>query len=283
MKTILNVTRNLLLYEWKEKRVIMGFLVGMAMPLWWLKNFLDYVAGTGEPVNILEAFVVIEHEGGSMVFLALGWLLIMADAPFVNEITHYSLYRTKKRSWNSAMVLYISIQAAFYTFAAALPAVLISFPYGFAGKMWSNPVYMLSKDLGMGISENYMVVFSRQDMMRHLNVPQAFGATILCFFFYLVAIGVILYTLSLLAGGVWGVVVTFLVHIMPYRGFARFALIGYSRPGNFADYSGMHLMEPVGTMLLIVGAFVILENLLIGRVDFAVFAAYSRRKPGKEV
>lgn len=185
MKTILNVTRNLLLYEWREKRVIMGFLVGMTMPLWWLKNFLDYVAGTGEPVNILEAFVVTEHEGGSMVFLALGWLLIMADAPFVNEITYYSLYRTKKRSWNGAMVLYILVQAALYTTAAVLPSVLASLPHGFAGKMWSNPVYVLSKGFEVGIGEKYGIAFSQQDLMRHMNVPQAFTATALCFFFIL--------------------------------------------------------------------------------------------------
>ena len=59
LQSILQIIRNLLLYEWTDKRVIMGFLAGMAVPLYWLKNFLDYAAGTGEPVNILEAFVEI--------------------------------------------------------------------------------------------------------------------------------------------------------------------------------------------------------------------------------
>lgn len=266
IKTIGNLTKNLLFYEWTDKRVVMGFLVGMVMPFWWLNSFLDYVVSTGEPVNVLEAFLVIEHEGSSMLFMALGWLLIISDAPFISGNAYYSLYRTKKRSWNGAIVLYILAQAALYTAAVVLPSVLISLPYGFAGKMWSDPVYLLSKGLGMG--QKYEVIFSQQELMRHMNVPQAFGATVLCFFCYLVVMGMILYTFSLVTGGIWGVVVTFLVHIMPYRWFARFALITYSGPGNFADYRGVHLVKPVGTMFLIGVVLVVLENLLIGRVDF---------------
>ena len=98
LQSILQITKNLLLYEWSDKRVIMGFLAGVTVPFYWLKNFLDYVAAVGEPVNILEAFLVVEHEYKSVMFLVLGWFLIVSDAPFVNGNTYYSLCRTKKRS-----------------------------------------------------------------------------------------------------------------------------------------------------------------------------------------
>lgn len=271
-KSIFAMTRNILLYERTEKRVIMGFLVGMALPLWWLKNFLDYVVSTGEPVNILEAFPVTVHEGGSMLFLVLGWFLVISDAPFVSGNTYYSLYRTKKRRFHGAMVVYIFVQAAIYTAAAAVVTVLVSLPHGFVGKMWSNPVYMLSRDFGAVIYGKYGTAFAQQDMMRHTTVPQAFAATMLCFFLYLAVTGMILYTLSLLIGGMWGVLVTVIVHFsgmgLSYPGFVKFALIRYSRAGNFADYEGLHLAEPVGKMILIIGVLAVLGNVLIEKAEF---------------
>ena len=272
VQSILQVTRNLFFCEWNDKRVIMGFLAGMAVPFFWLKNFLDYAAGTGEPVNILEAFLVVEHEYKTVMFLALGWFLVISDAPFISGNTHYSLYRIRKRGWNAAMVLYILIQAALYTAAVALPMVLLSLPSGFVGEMWSNPVYMLSQDYNMNRSVEYGISFLRQDVMRRMDVPQAFAATVLCFFLYIALMGIILYTGNLLLGGIWGIVIAFIVHIggyeLPFLGHAKLALMEYACPGNFADSGGMHILRPVMVMAGIAAGLVLIECVFIDRVDF---------------
>ena len=242
LQSMLQLTKHLLLYEWSDKRVIMGFLAGVAVPFYWLKNFLDYAAATMEPVNILEAFLVVEHEYKSVMFLALGWFLIISDAPFINGNTYYSLCRTKKRSWNFTMIFYIVVQAALYTAGVALPMIVMSFPCGFAGKMWSNPVYLLSQDYNLSRSAEYGISFLQRDMMRNMHVPQAFLATVLFFFLYLVLTGLILYTGNLLLGGIWGIAIAFIVHAggggLRFLGHTKLALIEYASPGNFADAGG---------------------------------------------
>lgn len=272
IQSILHITGNLLLYEWSDKRVIMGFLAGMAVPLYWLKNFLDYAAGTGEPVNILEAFLVVEHEYKSVMFLVLGWFLIVSDAPFINGNTYYSLCRTKKRSWNITMVFYILVQAALYTAGVVLPMIIASLPRGFAGKMWSSPVYMLSQDYALRRSAEYGISFLQRDMMRGMNVPQAFFATALCFFLYLVLTGFILYTGNLLLGGIWGIAIAFIVHAggagLRFLGRTGLALAEYASPGNFADAGGVHLARPVAVMAVLAAALVVMQCCLIGKVDF---------------
>ena len=67
-------------------------------------------------------------------------------------------------------------------------------------------MYMLSRDYDMRKGGEYGISFLRQNMMREMNVPQAFAATALCFFLYLVLMGIILYTCNLLIGGIWGIV-----------------------------------------------------------------------------
>ena len=272
LRSILYLTRSVLLCEWSDKRVIMGFLMGMAVPFFWLRNFLDYVKSTGEPVNILEAFPVVEHEGGAMMFLVLGWFLIISDAPFVGGNTCYCLYRTKKRGWNFAMVFYISVQAAFYTAAVALPMVLSSLPYGFIGKMWSYPVYTLSKDLPADMGGGYRIAFLQNNMMRRMNVPQAFAVTALCFLLYLVLMGIILYTCNLLLGGIWGAVIAFTVHMSGYGllflGRTGLALMSYACPGNFIDSGGVYLARPVTFMIVLAAILVLTESIFIDKVDF---------------
>lgn len=272
LQSILRLTKNLLLCEWSDMRVIMGFLAGMAVPFFWLRNFLDYAAGTGEPVNILEAFPVVEHEYTTVMFLVLGWFLIISDAPFINGNTCYSLYRTRKQSWNIAMVFYILVQAVLYTAAVALPMILASLPQGFVGKMWSNPVYMLSKDYNISRGTEYRISFLQQNMMRRMNVPQAFAATALCFFLYLVVMGILLYTCNLLLGSIWGIVIAFIVHVgrwkLPFPGQGRFALIEYACPGNFADAEGMHLVWPVAVMVVLAAVLAAVGCMFIDRVDF---------------
>lgn len=272
LQSMLQIIKNLLLYEWTDKRVIMGFLAGMAVPLYWLINFLDYATGTGEPVNILEAFVVVEHEYKSVMFLVLGWFLMVSDAPFINGNTYYSLCRTGKRSWNMTMVLYLLVQAAIYTAGVALPMVIMSLPCGFAGKMWSDPVYLLSQDYTMSQSAKYGISFLQRDMMRSMNVPEAFLTTVLCFFLYVVLMGLILYTGNLLLGGIWGIVAAFIVHAggfgLRFLGFGRLALAEYACPGNFAEAGELHLTGPVVVMALLAAALVVIQCCLIGRVDF---------------
>ena len=84
LKQIFYMTKTTFVEEWHNKRVIMGFLLGIALFGYWLNLFLQYVLDIGEPVNILEAFIVVEHHHKSILFLVVGWLLIISDAPFIN-------------------------------------------------------------------------------------------------------------------------------------------------------------------------------------------------------
>ena len=54
-------------------------ICSMALFGYWLNLFLQYALDIGEPVNVLEAFVVVEHHHKSILFLAACCLLIVYD------------------------------------------------------------------------------------------------------------------------------------------------------------------------------------------------------------
>ncbi len=89
-----------------DKRVIMGFILGMALFGYWMHFFLQFVWESGEPVNILESFIVVEHHNKTMLFLSLGWLLVVADAPFLKGNTYLALYRgsRERNIWHTGCI-----------------------------------------------------------------------------------------------------------------------------------------------------------------------------------
>lgn len=165
IKPVFYMTKTTFLEEWHNKRVIMGFLLGIALFGYWLSLFLQYALDIGEPVNVLEAFVVVEHHYKSILFLVVGWLLMISDAPFVKKNTYLSLYRSSRKKWNAAMLQYIMIQAFLYVAGIAAVSVSVSTLLGFWGNMWSSPVYHLAMDTGNHLGVKYNITFPWVNVM----------------------------------------------------------------------------------------------------------------------
>lgn len=268
---VLGITKNMLRQEQGEKRAVMGFLLGIALLGWRLQLFLKYAADMGEPVNILEAFVVVAHLYKNMLFLPLGWLLLVADAPFVKGNAYLVLHRCGRKVWNLGMLLYIAVQAFLYAACLALVSVLASSPLGFAGNMWSSPVY----DLAMGQAESEAmeagIDFSWPNIMEAMHVPEAFFLTLLFLWLYLMTLGMLLYVCTLLLKGIFAILAVFGAQIggfllqegmSPQFSLLSKSVLGYSVDGNGGEWK---------TALLFVGILLILTGIslcFIGRVDF---------------
>ena len=268
---VLGITKNMLRQEQGEKRAVMGFLLGIALLGWRLQLFLKYAADMGEPVNILEAFVVVVHLYKNMLFLPLGWLLLVADAPFVKGNAYLVLHRCGRKVWNLGMLLYIAVQAFLYAACLALVSVLASSPLGFAGNMWSSPDY----DLAMGRAESAAmeagIDFSWPNIMEAMHVPEAFFLTLLFLWLYLMTLGMLLYVCTLLLKGIFAILAVFGVQIggfllqegmSPQFSLLSKSVLGYSVDGNGGEWK---------TALLFAGILLILTVIslcFIGRVDF---------------
>lgn len=268
---VLGITKNMLRQEQWEKRAVMGFLLGIALIGWRLQLFLKYAVDMGEPVNILEAFVVVAHLYKNMLFLPLGWLLLVADAPFVKGNAYLVLHRCGRKVWNLGMLLYIAVQAFLYAACLALVSVLASSPLGFAGNMWSSPVYDLAMGRAEGAAMEAGIDFSWPNIMEAMHVPEAFFLTLLFLWLYLMTLGMLLYVCTLLLKGIFSILAVFGVQIggfllqegmIPQFSLLSKSVLGYSVDGNGGEWK---------TALLFVGILLILTGIslcFIGRVDF---------------
>ena len=271
IKQVFYMTKTTFLEEQHNKRVIMGFILGMALFGYWLNLFLQYALDIGEPVNILEAFIVVEHHHKSILFLIVGWLLIISDAPFIKRNTYLSLCRSSRKKWNVAMLQYIIIQAFLYVASIAIVSVAASFLCGFCGNMWSSPVYHLAMDNRNHLGVKYNISFPWVNVMQAMTVPQAFMITFVFLFLYLIVIGFLLYVCNLLLKEIYGILIVFGIQISGYllqqEGVTYLSLMAKAIPGYAIDGNGGQ-WEVVLLFWAIILILVLISLWLIGWVDF---------------
>ena len=265
---------------WQEQRsgrVIMGYLLGYAIMGYWMSGFLRYAADAGEPINILETFCVVEQHYVNMLFLVLGWLLVVADAPFMKGNIYLLLYRCGRKRWNMGMLFYILMQAFLYTAAMAVFTIIISSFFGFAGNMWSSPLYSLALDATNSIGVRYNITFPWLAMMKTMSVPQAFAVTFLFLYLYLAFMGALLYAAALLFSGIAGMVVVMGGHLAGYLrmmdGYTETSLLARAVPGNFIDGTLSYWQSAV-LFLGLIAVLMVLSSVLVKKMEF---------QPGKEI
>ena len=271
IQQVFYMARTTFLEEQRNERVIMGFLLGMALFGYWLNYFIQYALDVGEPVNILEAFIVVEHHHKSILFLVVGWLLIISNAPFIKRNTYLSLCRSSRKKWNAAMLQYIMIQAFLYVAGIAVVSVAVSLLFGFFGNMWSSPVYHLAMDTGNHLGVKYNISFPWVNIMQTMTVPQAFMITLVFLFLYLVLIGFLLYVCNLLLKEIYGILIVFSIQISGYllqqEGFTNLSLMAKAIPGYAIDGNGGQ-WKVIVLFCVIILILALISLWLIGRVDF---------------
>lgn len=264
MSKVILITKGIFKQEICHIRVIMGYILGLTLLAMGLYDFLRYTIEIKEPVNILEAFIVMENQSTAGIFWVTGYLLILADAPFVKGNTSMILYRSGRHVWSMGMVLYVLIQAFLYTTCFAVFSVGASIPYGFFGRIWSSPVYLLATNTSDAIARKYNVYFEGMAMMKYMTVLQAFGITFLYMLCYLTFIGVLLYVCSLVLGDFWGLVAVAVAHLGGV--FLSFINVLHRSPVQYVDGAGSHWRYPCIFLALIL-VMTVLSLFVIRKVD----------------
>lgn len=257
-----------------SKRVWLGYFLGHVIIMKQSFGYLVYADSSKEAINVLEAFVIAGNNYNTAMFLVLGWLLVISEAPFVNNNSLYLIYRTNKKNWNIAMILYIFFQAVIYYGIIAGCTVLFSVSRGFLGNIWSNPLISLTKNADK-ITE-FNVYFPYGSFIKEVSVFQAFLYTWLLCFLYGLILGLFLYIFNLFSNQIAGAVSTFLFHFLGYEimkeGFM--VIIKYSLLArsililHIGEDLGVTFNETLLVYAIVIFLLIIVSNKIVKFTDF---------------
>lgn len=215
MKDILKICVYQFKIQMGSKRVWIGYLLGIVIIMKQSFGYFVYADSLKQPVNVLEAFVIAGNNYNTAMFLVLGWLLVISEAPFVNSNSLNLIYRTNKKNWNTAMTLYIFCQAIIYYSLLAGCTMFFSAKNGFFSNIWSSPLIELTENVNK-ITE-FNVYFPYRSFIKEISVFQAFLYTWLLCFLYGLILGLFLYTFNLFSNQIAGAVAVFLFHFLGYE------------------------------------------------------------------
>lgn len=274
MKDILKICVYQFRIQIVSKRVWLGYLVGIVIIMKQSFGYFVYANTLKEDINVLEAFVIAGNNYNTAMFLVLGWLLVISEAPFVNNNSLYLIYRTNKKNWNMAMLLYIFLQAIIYYSLIAGCTVLFSGKKGFFANIWSNPLIRMTENVNK-ITE-FNVYFPYSSFIKEVSVFQAFLYTWLLCFLYGLILGLFLYTFNLFSNQIAGAVAAFLFHFLGYEimkeGFMviiEYSLLARSIPVlQIGENLGVTFQETLLVYAVIIFMLNVASNKIVKFTDF---------------
>lgn len=118
-----------------SKRVLIGYLIGVMAALKAAYLYGEYASN--HPIQIFEPWLMNFRSLADITIMLVGFILVVADAPFVDSRSLLTIYRTSRGNWYDGLCLYVLVQGIIY-FALSLTASCIyTIPHGYIQNQWS--------------------------------------------------------------------------------------------------------------------------------------------------
>lgn len=118
-----------------SKRVLIGYLIGVMAALKAAYLYGGYASN--HPIQIFEPWLMNFRSLADITIMLVGFILVVADAPFVDSRSLLTIYRTSRGNWYDGLCLYVLVQGIIY-FALSLTASCIyTIPHGYIQNQWS--------------------------------------------------------------------------------------------------------------------------------------------------
>jgi len=287
IKQILRVCKIQMKGWLSNPRIYIAFFIGIVLSVMDASRYYDYTVYYGAPMNILEPYIFTTSSQFSTVLLALGMALLLSDAPFADQSTTYSIYRTGRNNWVLGKVLYVVASAALYNLAVFLSGALYVLNNAFFSDFWSEPLYVLAVKPPAYVATRFSGLgFPFPNLLSSMPPVTAALQAFLLAVLYSCVLGLILFLVNLNSGRIWGFVAMMAVHGGGYLIFS----IGFFGPGallhlsllgqsmlslhEFKSFSGdvnhPGLPESYLIFIVLITALIFLTTRAIRRFDFKI-------------
>jgi hypothetical protein len=151
----------------------------------------------GEPLNILEPFIGVANSGAVLLIIPLVFLTLIADYPKIDTNTVFYIIRVGRLNWLVGQVLKLIFMAVSYLAVIFFGAVIPMLSKGFWYNGWSNVATKFAQTFPEK-SGNFGVQLLPENLYNQLSVFSAAVQSYLLIFAYLLIIGLILLSFSLI-------------------------------------------------------------------------------------
>ena len=245
---------------WRSSpRVWAAFLLGIGLGLKNLYGFLSFANGTGYSVQAFEAYILLGCRVGNFLGILVGCLLLVADAPFVSQMSGCEAVRAGRKKWVAGQMLYTPLACGLYSLAmlaaAAAASVLVS------GAFWENrrgeAMTMLAVKQPDFALRRFYLSFPFPELLSHTTPAGAAALTLIFNTAYMTLAGWCILLVNLLTNRNLGWIAGACLHILNYIIYAnggallplRFSLLCCASPAyHYTEGFGMSPLYPLAAL-----------------------------------
>lgn len=162
-----------------------------------IQPLLQNAEKMNEPLNMLEPFIAVANSGAVLMIIPLVFMTLIADFPKIDNNTVFYIMRIGRKNWLTGQIIKLVMMAASYLAVIFVGSVVPMITRGFWYKGWSNVVTNF-KNVFPEQSMNFGVQLVPENLYNQLTVFEAAVKSYLLVFAYLMIIGLILLSLSLI-------------------------------------------------------------------------------------
>ena len=212
IKTALRICHEQWRSEVRTPRTYMGYLIGISMVLMMSGNYLEYAVGRN--VQLFEPFIVAITSPTYSIFIMMGLLLTLLDAPFINIRTPYLVTRGSRGSWYSGTLLYMYTQIAFYYILMFASTVVTGFSRMYIRNSWRIMANRLATLRPMDAFEVLGLDFDATALMEVCSPAKVFLLILILQILYSSVLLTIAYIINMNLRNSAGNLIAFLVHLV---------------------------------------------------------------------
>lgn len=195
-------------------RVWVGYLICIAVAL---KGAYGYIGYAGDRVfQVFEPYIINFSGRVTPLFMLIGFVVIISDAPFVDNRSTLTLYRTSRGQWFWGMSVYILVHGIIYFLTGLLASCIFVIRQAYVENIWSSmlkqfiqsPSEEARNKWGLGSMDGSLIVA--------YEPVQAMLHTILLFFMYCMILSIIIFIFNTAFNKAAGTAIAAAVHIVGY-------------------------------------------------------------------
>ena len=253
--------------SWKgDLRTIMSFLFGAVLVCMCGYPYIKFACFARSEIQAFELYIICGSSGYSFLALLLGNILLLSNAPFVDEITTYEILRLGKSRWVNSKILYLVSSCIAYSVFLLIVSVIFSL---FKGNVvfineWSYAMKELAFKQPTYAIESFRVAFSHGNFIASVNPYTAVTLTVVCNSAYAVIICLLMMSINLVSRHNLGWLIAGVVHICGYiifvnSGFlfpTKYSLFCHGLPAYY--FESQNGFSIVGTISFVLAVFLVL-------------------------
>ena len=157
-------------------------------------------------LNVLEPFIAVANSSTLILILPLAFLTMIADFPKIDTSTVFSIVRTGRYSWLTGQIIKLVMMALTFLFVILAGSVIPMLPRGIFGTNWSRTVTDFLKVFPERTG-NFGAKLLPANLYNQMSLPAAAVKSYLLVFAYLMILGLILLSFSLIKKKTLGFVI----------------------------------------------------------------------------